>query len=249
LWIAEPVGKESNIMESQGQSLRNLMLLDREYFRLKNRLRDIPAELEKIEQHEAALRQALLAEEARLTDSQRERRRLETQIQDRQETKSRYERQLYEIRENRELQSLQREIEFIRQGLSELEEQAVAIMEQEESVEKELVTLREETKAKAQELEKKREILSKEREEATASTDGMEDSRKRLVESLPAPIRSKYQRLVNAKGQEAIVNLTDGSCGGCYYKLPPQTAAEIRMGDRLIVCEGCGRILVWKEGL
>lgn len=236
-------------MASQGQFLHDLMILDREYFRLKNRLRDIPIDLEKIEQHEAALRQALLAEEARLGDSQRERRRLEVQIQDRQETKSRYERQLYEIRESRELQSLQREIEFIRQGLSELEEQAMALIEQEESIEKELVALREETKAKSQELERKREVLSKEREEATASTDGMEDNRKRLVDLLPAPVRSKYHRLVNAKGQEAIVKLSDGSCGGCYYKLPPQTAAEIRMGERLIVCEGCGRILVWNDGL
>lgn len=236
-------------MESQGQLLRDLMILDQGYFRLKKRLREIPAELEKIEQHSAALRRSLLGEEARLTSTQRERRKLESQIRDKQETKARYERQLYEVRENRELQSLQREIEFVRQGLSELEVRAVELLEQEESLDKELLGLRQDTKTKAKELEEKRAALAKERDEATAAADGMEGDRKRLVDALPARVRSKYQRLVNAKGQEAIVNLTDGSCGGCFYKLPPQTAAEIRMGQRLIICEGCGRILVWHGDL
>lgn len=234
-------------MESQVHNLRDLMTLDQEYFRLKTRLREIPRELEQVEQQASALRRALLTEEARLTQAQRERKQLETQIQDKQEAKLRFERQLYEVRENRELQSLQREIEFLRQGMSEMETRTVELLEQEEALEKELQKLRDDTKKKDRDLEVKRERLAVERSECQATVDSMEGDRKRLMETLRPPTRSKYKRLVDAKGQEAIVALVDGSCGGCFYKLPPQTAAEVRMGQQLIVCEACGRILVWHD--
>jgi hypothetical protein len=225
--------------------LRDLMSLDKEYFRMKKRLEEIPVELERIEEHDASLRQALLAEEARLSQCQRERRKLEMEIQDRQEAKRRFERQVYEVRDNREFQSLQREIEFTRQRLGELEEQVVGLMEEEERLEKEIGALRADTASKQRDLEERRQALAREREELTAALEEMSQKRQALVSGLRAAIRSKYERIVAAKGREAIVEVVDGSCGGCFYKLPPQTFAEVRMGHRLILCEGCGRILVW----
>ena len=236
-------------METQIKVLRDLMVLDKEYFDLRNRLNKIPQDLAQLDQHETALRRALLADESRLTQCQRDRRQLEAQIQDRQETRRKYEQQLYEIRENRELQSLQREIEYLREGLSELEEKAVALLELEETLEKEIRTLREEAKGKQGGIEAKRKKLDAEFQEIDRSVQGMVGSRDLLIEALGPPIRSKYKRIVTAKGHGAIVPVGgDGSCGGCYYKLPPQTVAEVKIGAELIVCEGCGKILVTAHG-
>ncbi|MFC1563274.1 C4-type zinc ribbon domain-containing protein, partial [candidate division KSB1 bacterium] len=35
--------------------------------------------------------------------------------------------------------------------------------------------------------------------------------------------------------------------GGCYNSIPPQKLVEIRKMDKVIKCEFCGRILVWKD--
>jgi predicted nucleic acid-binding Zn-ribbon protein len=43
------------------------------------------------------------------------------------------------------------------------------------------------------------------------------------------------------------VTLNGGACGGCFYQLPPQRAAEVRRGETLVVCEGCGRMIVAVE--
>ncbi|MBU1699323.1 MAG: hypothetical protein KJ970_20990 [Candidatus Eisenbacteria bacterium] len=234
-------------MESQIQVLQSLMKLDRDYFQYKSRIEEIPPELKAIEQYESALRQALLGEEAQLSERQRERRQIEIQIQDQITIKKKYENQIYEIKENRELQSLQREIDFLKRGLTELEEKVLTNLEEEEELQKRLGILREETTRKLEELAFKQKRLAEKSIELAASMEDMEEGRKMLIDLLKPPTRSKYRRIVNAKGHEAIVSVNDGSCGGCFYKLPPQKLAEVKIGQQMALCEGCGRILVWEN--
>jgi predicted nucleic acid-binding Zn-ribbon protein len=234
-------------MDSQFRLLHDLMKLDRTYFSLQAQLRDIPPELEQMGQEEDLLGRTLLVEEARLTECQRERRQMETIIQDRQSERRRFESQIYEIREPRQLQSLQREIEYLRQTVSELEEKVLANMQQEEELEQRIKRQRQDVADRQRELAERRRRLTARQAESAASVEKMEVERRKLLDELRPSIRSKYLRIVNAKGQEGIVSVTDRSCGGCFYKLPPQTVAEVRLGQRLVLCEGCGRILVWSN--
>ena len=70
------------------------------------------------------------------------------------------------------------------------------------------------------------------------------DSREHLVARLPAQLRSRYERIRRSKGDMAVVGLEQGACGGCGYQLPPQKIVEVQRAEHLVVCEGCGRILV-----
>ena len=42
----------------------------------------------------------------------------------------------------------------------------------------------------------------------------------------------------------AVVPIHRDSCGGCFNVIPPQRQSEIRQHKKIIVCEHCGRILV-----
>ncbi len=54
-----------------------------------------------------------------------------------------------------------------------------------------------------------------------------------------------YQRIrKNARNGLAVVHVERDACGGCFNKIPPQHQLEIRMHKKIIVCEYCGRILV-----
>jgi hypothetical protein len=61
---------------------------------------------------------------------------------------------------------------------------------------------------------------------------------------LSAPLRAKYERIRRSKGDLAIVGVEYGACGGCGYALPPQRVQEVRRNRDVVLCEGCGRILV-----
>ncbi len=58
---------------------------------------------------------------------------------------------------------------------------------------------------------------------------------------------SIYNRLRKGKSGIAIspVDKHKLTCRGCYKQLPPQKVMEVRRGEKIILCESCGRILVW----
>jgi len=54
-----------------------------------------------------------------------------------------------------------------------------------------------------------------------------------------------YKRIRgNAINGLAVVTIERDSCGGCFNKIPPQRQLDIRQRKKVIVCEHCGRILV-----
>jgi hypothetical protein len=46
-----------------------------------------------------------------------------------------------------------------------------------------------------------------------------------------------------------MVPVVLNACGGCHKRFPPQRILEIREGDRLFMCDVCGRMLVWDESI
>ncbi|TMQ68855.1 MAG: hypothetical protein E6K80_13650 [Candidatus Eisenbacteria bacterium] len=62
---------------------------------------------------------------------------------------------------------------------------------------------------------------------------------------LPATTRSRYERIRQSRDGRAVVPIVKGSCGGCFRGQPPQMLQEARRGDRALICDGCGRILIW----
>ncbi len=63
---------------------------------------------------------------------------------------------------------------------------------------------------------------------------------------LPADFREVYQRVIKAKGQDAMAVVEGGSCGGCYQQLTTNMLNEINMG-RVVLCKSCGRVLYLPE--
>lgn len=57
-----------------------------------------------------------------------------------------------------------------------------------------------------------------------------------------------YKRIrKNAINGLAVVLVERDACGGCFNKIPPQRQLDIRMHKKIIVCEYCGRILIDDE--
>ena len=62
---------------------------------------------------------------------------------------------------------------------------------------------------------------------------------------LPPSTRSRYERIRGSREGRAVVPIIKGACGGCYRGQSPQTLQEARRGDRILLCDGCGRMLIW----
>jgi predicted nucleic acid-binding Zn-ribbon protein len=160
-----------------------------------------------------------------------------------------YEEQQKNVRNNREFESLSKEIEYqsLEIDLSEKKiKENLNLIKDKKVYEDESKTLLEERQkdlvVKKQELEK---IIAKTQKEEQL----LEEKSIEYKDVIEARLWTAYQRLrKNARNGLAVVEVKRDACGGCFNKIPPQRQVDIKIGKRLIPCEYCGRILVnWDE--
>ena len=149
------------------------------------------------------------------------------------------------VRNNREYESLAKEIEF-----QDLEKQLCEkkIREYKASIENykmEIAKYTEVYEDKVKDLEVKKSELDeiiRETEEKERLLLAKAEENEKLIEER---YLSAFKRIrSNARNGLAVVTVDRDACGGCFNKIPHQRQMDIQMHKKIIVCEYCGRILV-----
>ncbi|PKP52590.1 MAG: hypothetical protein CVT92_08120 [Bacteroidetes bacterium HGW-Bacteroidetes-1] len=160
----------------------------------------------------------------------------------------RYEEQQTNVRNNREYDSLSKEVEF----------QNLEIQLSEKHIKEHLIKLEEVLSdlqvAKAK-LEERSADLAIKKSELQSIVEETEKDELDLIEKSKMHEGQIEDRLIlaykrireNARNGLAVVQIERDACGGCFNKIPPQHQLDIRMHKKVIVCEYCGRILVDHE--
>lgn len=159
-----------------------------------------------------------------------------------------YEKQLDNVKNNREAEALNKEVEMqeLEMKLNEkhIKDASFEIRErqaQRTRAEEKIAFLEETLTSKKKELEKI--IAETEKEEKDLGKDS--DAAKEKVDPR---MLSAYERIRNSyRNGLAVVPVLRDSCGGCFNVIPPQRQSEIRQHKKILVCEHCGRILVDNE--
>ena len=157
----------------------------------------------------------------------------------------RYEEQQLNVRNNREYDSLTKEIEYqnleIQLAEKRIREFSSTLIIKKDEITKAQIILEE----RKNDLEMKKAeltdiIAETEKEEVMLHTKSEENQK-----FIEARLLTAYKRIrKNARNGLAVVPIERDACGGCFNKIPPQRQMDIRMHRKIIVCEYCGRILV-----
>ena len=161
---------------------------------------------------------------------------------------SKYTEQQNNVRNNREYDSLSKEIEFQKLEI-ELSEKRIREFTAELFTKKESI---EEAKKSLVEREEDLDRKKKELDEITAETKIEEEKLKGKADKIEGMIEPRlltaFKRIrKNARNGLAVVTVQRNACGGCFNKIPPQRQLDIANRKKIIVCEYCGRILVDKD--
>ncbi|HMT00047.1 MAG TPA: C4-type zinc ribbon domain-containing protein [Saprospiraceae bacterium] len=156
-----------------------------------------------------------------------------------------YEKQLDKVKNNREFDALNKEIELQRleiqlseKRIKEANVSKVAKGESLKNIEDKIAVRQKELKVKKDELESIIEKTEKEEDRLIKdSTKQRKEIEPRLLKAYDK-IRSSYRNGL------AVAVVARESCGGCFNKIPPQKQIEIGMMKHIVACEHCGRILV-----
>lgn len=160
----------------------------------------------------------------------------------------RYTKQLDEVKNNREYDTLTKEIEF--QTL-EIELCAKKIREAEQRIsdrERDKERVEDLINDRERDLEDKRGELDEIMQETREEEDILKAKAKDLELKIETRLLQSFKRIrKNARNGLGIVYVQRDACGGCFNKIPPQRQLDVKMHKKIIVCEHCGRILIDPE--
>ncbi len=156
-----------------------------------------------------------------------------------------YETQQNNVRNNREYDSLSKEIEFqtleIQLAERRIKEATIQLENKKEEIERAGTILAE----RKIDLEHKKADLEEITKETEKEEEELQKASLKQEEVIEDRYLAAYKRIrKNARNGLAVVVVERDACGGCFNKIPHQRQVEIRMHKKIIVCEHCGRILV-----
>ena len=170
------------------------------------------------------------------------------EIIDAQTSVARYQKQLNDVKNNREYDTLSKEIEFqtleIELCNKKIKEAQARIAEKQEELNANQAAIEE----RKNDLEVKKDELDEIMEETRAEEDKLKMRVKELEAKIEPRLLTSFKRIrKNARNGLGIVYVQRDACGGCFNKIPPQRQLDIKMHKKIIVCEYCGRIMIDPE--
>ena len=197
--------------------------IDRELQKMEEQLNETTHVLEKLEQEKRHIEMDLKAQHGELAKKRDEQR---------------------QVKDNKEYRAILAEIDFITKKVDEEEERMLAILDEGEVRRKEVQELNARITGERNRLLAEKERLQEEMRTASDSLKILEDEKIRILPRITADVRRLYGRILVAKGDSGVANLVGDICYGCYSRVPPQRAHEVRKNNQIMTCEVCGRILV-----
>jgi hypothetical protein len=222
-----------------------LQALDRKLSALEREIAILPKHIAEIETKLETHSRRLEAAKASQTSNQRERKKLEGDIQIQEQKISKLKGQTLEAKTNEQYKAFQNEIAYCEGEIRKAEDKILELMEQAEPLDKSIRAAEAELKTQQQhvESEKKRvlERTAADRRELAAR----QSDRKAAIAEINPKLYADYERIRRKTKGTAIADGTDGRCDACQIVLRPQFFQDLRRGDQIMFCESCGRILTY----
>ena len=170
------------------------------------------------------------------------------EIADAEASVERYKAQLNDVKNNREYDTLTKEIEFqeleIELCNKKIKEAVVKIEECKRDLEKTEQSISE----REEDLNEKRDELDEIMQETREEEEKLKAKAKDLETKIESRLLTSFKRIrKNARNGLGIVYVQRDACGGCFNKIPPQRQLDIKIHKKIIVCEYCGRIMIDPE--
>jgi len=209
---------------------------------------ELPLEVQDLEDEIAGLNTRREKIEDEINDFQSAVAQKRNEIEVAQQSVERYKSQLDEVRNNREYDTLTKEIEFqtleIELCNKKIKEATSCIAERQEDLQKTRETIDERQKDLAQKRGELQEIMQETRDEEERLKEKAHD----LESKIEPRLLTSFKRIrKGARNGLGIVYVQRDACGGCFNKIPPQRQLDIKIHKKIIVCEYCGRILIDPE--
>jgi predicted nucleic acid-binding Zn-ribbon protein len=149
-----------------------------------------------------------------------------------------------ETRSNDQYKAYEHQIETSQREISRLEDQQLELMERIEAATRQLAVATKAHAALKAETDRQLVDLASREKHLASELAGATEARAAAAAGIDDPsVLSRYDRLLKTKGDNLIVGVAGGVCGGCHMKLPTQSVVSAKGQSELVACPSCSRIL------
>ncbi len=181
----------------------------------------------------------------RLKQIESDRKNLELEVETKKQQIARYANQQLQTRKNEEYKALAHEIDTCKADIFKIEDKEIALMEQAEAGQRELHRATQAANDGRKLMDEQLAQLAVREQNLKKELDQLQTERKQLASAVDQGARARYDRLVRSKGENVVVGVQHGVCGGCHMRVPPQLLVQCQAQQEVVTCSNCGRVLYY----
>ena len=185
----------------------------------------------------------------KVKQTESDRKTLELEVEAKKQLIERYANQQLQTRKNEEYRALAHEIETCKADIFKIEDKEIALMEQAETAQQDVARATQATSQSRKLMEDQLAQLNTREQNLKRELAELEVNREDLAAAVDEIARARYERLFKSKGENVVVGVQHGVCGGCHMRVPPQLLVQCQAQQELIACSNCGRILYYTRDM
>jgi hypothetical protein len=222
---------------------------DRKILRLKAELAHVDPERKSLQTRGAAAQAQLDAAKLRVKQLETERKKLELEVESLKQKIEKYSVQQFQTKKNEEYKALGLEIDNAKAAIFKMDDQQIELMEQIEAAQKDVASAAQQADALKKEVESKLQVIADREVNLKKDLAELQSNRGDLAGTVDESTRNRYERLLKAKGENVVVGIEHGVCGGCHMRFPPHVVLACKAAQELVTCPNCGRILYYTRDM
>jgi uncharacterized protein len=234
------------------ETIERLLILqdrDQRIRRLQGELAHIEPERQALKTKAATALTQLENAKLRVRHLESSRKELELEVDAKKQMIERYANQQFQTRKNEEYRALAHEIDTCKDAIFKIEDREIELMEQGEAAQKEVVQSTQAASDMRTLVEDQVAQLSAREQNLQKELAELEANREALAAAVDETARARYERLVRSKGENIVVGIEHGVCGGCHMRVPPQLLVACQAEKELVSCSNCSRILYYSPDM
>ena len=232
-------------VEDKLRALFELQSVDSGIDRIKILRGELPLEVQDLEDEVEGLETRIRNFETEISELQDSMSKKNNEIVTSKGLIKKYQEQQNNVRNNREFDSISKEIEFQTLEIELSEKRKKEFSQQVEEKKAQIAESQKLLDERKGDLQNKKSELDEIISDTKKEEENLIKRSNEIQKSVEQRLVIAYQKIrANARNGLAVVPVQRDACGGCFNKIPPQRQLDIRSRKKIIVCEYCGRILV-----
>jgi len=234
-------------MKEKLKTLVDLQRVESEVATIKSKLNNVAYLLEGLDARVFDSEKGLEEIKTRLDELQKQYRLHETDIQMNQSRVKKSREKLGSVKNNKEYQSILKEIEDMQAKNSLVEDEMIAVLEQIETIEQAIRTKKSDKEKVRAQVDIEKQAIQQDTVQNQQRLARLETDIEKISQQVEPELLRKYRLVKDQTRGVAIAVVQNGVCQGCNLNIPSQMYNVLQRCETLTMCPHCQRIIYWAE--